>query len=332
MLTIKITLQILAVMIAMLVNILDYVNHDKRTAKFKFSRKWLFILSGIFLIGSVIFTVWEDTNNKTKENELKSQLEKVQSQNNELQNDINRVAKPINDVTVSFQLSVSLNTQSGIAYRKRINDAISELSKQSEGLWKMGVVMGTEGNVQRINIDKPSHIPDKDKETTVYVAIGVVPLIIDFYKNSVSLDTLLIKPDNPDLRISVLGSLDKDIQKQANPTWNSGMSLVYELSERYFTISAGNLIPSSVRQINNGMITAIPDLAGTQMVVWLPSVPTTDPNITSEIKKIYESVELKSLSIRMSGGREFKFSQTDLQRHSDNDGDNFYTVQFPKIL
>ena len=332
MLIIKISLQILAVMIALLVNILDYVNYDKRTAKFKVSRKWLFVLSSIFLIGSIILTIWEDSNTNRKESELKVQLEKVQSQNNELQNNINRAAKPINDVTVSFQLSVSLNTQSGIVYQKRIDEAISALSKRPDGLWEMGDIMGNEGYVQRISINKSPYIPDKDRETSVYVAIGVVPLTIDFYKNHISLETLLLKPDNPDLRISVLGSLDKNIQKQTNPAWNSDMQLIYELIERRFTISAGNLNPVSHFQINKGTITTIPDLSETQMVVWLSGVPSTDPNATLEIKKIYESIEIKSLSIRMSGGREFNFNSTNSQRYIDDKQGVFYIYQFPKEL
>jgi len=56
----KITLQVMAVAIAILINILDYVSADKRTKKFRRRRNLLFALSAVFLIGSIAVVIGDE--------------------------------------------------------------------------------------------------------------------------------------------------------------------------------------------------------------------------------------------------------------------------------
>jgi hypothetical protein len=70
----KIALQILAVAIALLVNTLDYVTYDKRTRKFKKGRRVLFSLSVVFLVGSIIVLVKDESSKNNEVLELKNQL------------------------------------------------------------------------------------------------------------------------------------------------------------------------------------------------------------------------------------------------------------------
>jgi hypothetical protein len=82
MLFLKIALQILAVTIAILVNRLDYVTHDKRTKKFKTGRRFLFVLSVCFLIASIIVTINDES---AKNKELKEVTDRLNSHNSQLQ-------------------------------------------------------------------------------------------------------------------------------------------------------------------------------------------------------------------------------------------------------
>jgi len=330
-LSLKIILQILAVLIAIIVSGLDYVIPDKRTTKFKSWRKWLFILSGVFLMGSIILTILDGIDNSQKEQQSKSQIEKLQNQNDILQNDIHRAANPISDVTISYELSISLDTPSGIEYRNRIKQAISELSQQSNGLQKMGTIMGNGEVVQRIDITKRAYMPEENREFSAYIAVNFAVLSVDFYKSSIPIEILTANEPSSDLQIRVIGAVDNRISTR-NDSQGSGVQLIYELNEQYFTINAHYLPSVSYYQLKSGKITAIPDLSETQMVIWLFPVNTSEPNANAEIKKIYESIKLKSFTIRMSGGREFSFKQNDLQKYSHKDGGLIYVCQFPKTL
>jgi hypothetical protein len=84
-LLLKVILQITAVGLAVLVGALDYVWHDKRTRRFKHTRKLLFVFVAIFLFTSVLVTVFDDLENNRKEAELRGQLVAVQEQNDSLQ-------------------------------------------------------------------------------------------------------------------------------------------------------------------------------------------------------------------------------------------------------
>lgn len=91
----KVILQILAVGLAILVNYLDYLWHDKRTRRFKLGRRTLFMMSFVFLIGSVLVTVNDEYTKRLEAQEaakreasLERQLNKLREQNDGLQKGI----------------------------------------------------------------------------------------------------------------------------------------------------------------------------------------------------------------------------------------------------
>ena len=76
----KVALQCLAVAIAILVNILDYVSTDKRTKKFRKRRLLLFALSCVFLIASIIVVVTDEMAKREEMAELSNRLNLLQDQ------------------------------------------------------------------------------------------------------------------------------------------------------------------------------------------------------------------------------------------------------------
>lgn len=76
----KIVLQFLAVAIAVLVNVLDYVSFDKRTKKFRRRRRLLFGLSALFLIASILVVISDELAKRKEISDIANQLRTLQEQ------------------------------------------------------------------------------------------------------------------------------------------------------------------------------------------------------------------------------------------------------------
>src|SRR5438045_327578 len=72
----------LAVALAMLVNGLNYVWSDKRTRKFKRGRQVVFILSILFLFGSIAVTINDDFQTRLEKQDLTTRLDALSGGNN----------------------------------------------------------------------------------------------------------------------------------------------------------------------------------------------------------------------------------------------------------
>ena len=383
-LILKITLQTLAVVIAMLVNVLNYVIPNKTSTRFKTGRRWLFILSGCFLIASIVLTIMDGINNENKEKALKRELDKVQLQNDGLQKavsvlaedqrsrfgsllkeqervgtqtvteikgaanllrdrvensiallnksakGIDRAVNPIRNIMIDVDLTTKLGTAHGEVYRTRIEKAISNLSKQKDGLQEIGLVYYgglTRHEDLRINITKAPYPPDKNNEHAVYCALNYVFFTVDFYKKSVPVKTLISGDSTPEWRLYVAGSADNTI-----PAYNSplqSVNLSYKLKDRLFIITGHNLAP--VFQQSTGEIVAVPDLPGSWMVVRVGGgfVGTDNPDTNSGIKEIYKSIRIADLTIKMSEGREIHIKGDDLRGYTDQNNEILYIYQIP---
>jgi hypothetical protein len=388
-LILKIILQSLAVLIAILISVLDYVFHDKNTTVFKYWRKWLFIFSGCFLIASIVVTIVDTLENDKKEKTFKTQFDKLQSQNDNLQaavsvlskdnrsqfvsllkeqenvgsetakhirgsadllrtridnsisllnrstKEINRANNPIKDITISCNLSNPLKTTHGEVYRNRIEKAIIALAKHKNGLQAMGIVYGNEGNVTKIGILDPPYTPDKSKEFAVYVTTTMVDLTVDFFKTPVPIATLIANKITPDMQLFVSGGYNNDRNSNviSYETIGSNVQLQYVMKNRNFTIGGSNLSPRVQRNIT-GKIISIPDLSGAQLVIRVGGgfTRSDEEKVTAEIKEIYRTTKITNLEIRMSGGREFKISESELHQYSDKNNNVFFVYKFPDSL
>ena len=79
MLAIRIVLQILAVALALVVALLDYQWHDKRTKRFRLARRGLLVLSVLFLIAAVAQTILEDRERRRETSDLQARLSRLQA-------------------------------------------------------------------------------------------------------------------------------------------------------------------------------------------------------------------------------------------------------------
>ncbi len=84
----KVLLQVVTVVSAIVSSSLDYKWHDKRTKSFKMGRVILFTLTGVLLLLSIGVTIVDDYQSSRKEGELSADLKRVQGQNDSLQQSI----------------------------------------------------------------------------------------------------------------------------------------------------------------------------------------------------------------------------------------------------
>lgn len=84
----KVLLQLVTVVSAIVSSSLDYKWHDKRTRTFKTGRAILFTLTGVLLLLSIGVTIVDDYQIEKKEQQLNADLKKVQAQNDGLQQSI----------------------------------------------------------------------------------------------------------------------------------------------------------------------------------------------------------------------------------------------------
>jgi hypothetical protein len=137
-LSFKVALQVIAVVLAMLVAYLDYLWSDKRTRRFKAARRMLFILSFVFLFGSIAATILDETRKSQeardallKEIALNSQVRKVQDQNDGLQKAIGLLSDKstslIDEQRNSFVSVLETQRQSVLETSKTIGESTSRL-------------------------------------------------------------------------------------------------------------------------------------------------------------------------------------------------------------
>jgi hypothetical protein len=152
-------------------------------------------------------------------------------------------------------------------------------------------------------------------------------LTLDFYKNSVPVKTLISGDSTPEWRLFIVGSADNRLPFNNSPL--ASVSLAYQLKDRFFVISGNHLAPYFQR--STGEIVAIPDLAGSWMVVRIGGafVGTDNPDTNAGIKEIYKSMRISGLTINMSEGREININGDDLRGYTDQDNEILYIYQIP---
>lgn len=149
----KIVLQVLAVGTMVLVNLLDYVNRDKRTRRFKLIRRILFTASGIFLIASIIVIVSDHFEDEYR---------------------FSRLSQPIQDVYISFSVNVPIEHYALSQYRAKLNTAIDDIKSRAPG-----------GSVKRRQIITTSALfPNQTSEPLAYFLLNFVGLRFQFIKDA----------------------------------------------------------------------------------------------------------------------------------------------------
>jgi hypothetical protein len=212
-LVLKIVLQIIAVVLAILISSLDYIWHDKRTRSFKKGRLILFTLSIAFLVGSIVLTMIDYFDNNRKEAELKDQLSKVQEQNDGLQKGITILSNKSSNILLeqrdSFVSILKDQRELGLDTARRIDGATNTLqsgisnsiTKQKELLKQQQITLGNvSGGDSYPYVEVTNKNKDNIWDLTIYnrgkyQLYDVVVAIHDLGKERDSLHKVIVDPE-----------------------------------------------------------------------------------------------------------------------------------------
>lgn len=299
-LALKIVFQVLAVGAMVLVNLLDYVTRDKRTRRFKMVRRTLFIVSGIFLIVSIIVVILDDLKDNDK---------------------FHRLSQPIRDIYVSFRVDIPITHPALDQYRTRVNSAIAEMLQLQEVRYGSYIRrQSSDGRVLSLGIPTQSELfPNRGSEPLAYYLLNFVGLRFKVYKGQST-----YSPDlgDPDLMFYAFVSID------GSPKWTEGhATLSYDFEKSQLYVSARDIFCPSKNWISNGKIVSIPDLLESMLIVWFDRrlVMSNDPDVHQYAAEARNSISFHSATIQVNG-KQHSFSQQDLQGHDDPEHGQVYML------
>jgi hypothetical protein len=306
-LILKITLQVFAVGVMILVNLLDYVTHDKETRQFKIARFVLFVVSGVFLIASIVVVVLDDLDKK---------------------DEIQKLAHPIGDVSISFQVSIPLSHSSLESYHKHfesnVNKAATEFS-MSQTLQE-GLSIRNDDSITIL--PRSSLFPNRTSEKLAYYLINYIGLSVEFYKGYREFSQSL---KDPDISFTGYASVDGHPSNSILSQYYGNASLFYNFPKRQLAIDIWGNKPSPEFWKSNRKIISIPDLKDSLMVVqFFGYMIIDDSNLRPHLEDARRAVTVDAVVLKISG-QEFRFSQSSMfQQHQLDNCMTAYAVRFDK--
>jgi len=246
--------------------------------------------------------------------------------------EITRSLHPIKDLRIGYFIRVPMDHESVAAYRKRFEDQLARILPQ---LNTKSPVLGVfesarvDGKIASVTIGPFSPLfPAKPKEKHAHQVLRYSEIELHFFRKPIDPYSHERISDRhtgiqPDLAVRVSAGLGE-----------SGLSgsheVTYEMSDRVFRFFASRIDSDPKYWESTGEIVSIPDLAGAQMFVFLPSVMVSgESEVDRVLPEIRKGFELETLILSMSGGRELWFRRAALTRYSDSRGLPVYVYTFP---
>jgi len=252
-LTVKILLQVIGIGIAFLVNLLDYVNRDKRTHRFKLTLRSLFVLSAAFLIMSVVGTVYDERAHNAEKQQLQRELD--------------RARQPLNEIHVTFRLDVPTQHAALRTFNSAIRATIDAAVR--DGAMAQGVYVSRKtptGDILQLGIPLTSPLfPDRQQESLAYFLLNYPGIELHFYSSG---NKNFSDSSKSDLVVPVLAMVDRVIKspQSAENLDTNGMVGIDVLSRSVFS-EIYNWRVHSKHWKSNGRVQSMPDLLDSTVVV-----------------------------------------------------------------
>jgi hypothetical protein len=123
----------------------------------------------------------------------------------------------------------------------------------------------------------------------------------------------------PDLRMAATTGFQEEGH-------TGGPVVRYDVERHQLFLGVSEAESNSKYWVSNGKIRGGPDLLSSQVLIRLPSfIVERDTNKNSSLQDIRSKFELEILVLRMSDGREFRFSE--FRKYVDDTGFLFYTAK-----
>jgi hypothetical protein len=284
---------------------------------------------------SAAFEIYRDAvrQRTTLEVQAKETLETAK-RTERLLSEINRSMQPISTLIVSHWISVPTDHLLMKSYISRFE---AELPNALTLLTSTGRFPGYAGgsydegrNPIGIYFDGSAVLsPDRTKEKLAFTVLGYSEIVVEFFKVPIDPKShYLISGEfnnKPDLTIRLSSGLDV-----------SGMGgnheLQYNMKEKHFKLHGSDISTDSKYWHSTGNIVSIPDLAGSQIFISLPSVMVSgDMNeVDQYLPEIRRRFALDTLILNFGKGREFWLQSKELSRLDTKERIPLYVYTFPK--
>jgi hypothetical protein len=306
MLILKLILQILAVVSALLTNTLDYKVYDKRRRLFKRLRVWLYCVAVLSLGGGLAVTVGDDIARRAEIAELRLEL--------------NRNLRRIDDIGMEFVIYLPMGNpdHTGIAaYTKRVvpllRSLASSLPSQEPTTW---------GPVSVPYISKSPLLPDLKTERVAYTFLSHVCIGLEIFADSAKAEAFANEAGHS----QGVGDLVFLLARSAGEAERNDVILGIDVDKNRFLLNGANA-KTGPAQKNTGRIVSLPDLAGATAVVYFCPKGYQDEAEKREFLSIANELQLVSFGLNFSGGqRMFLRPEGRLNKY----GERFYVFKFPQ--
>ena len=251
-------------------------------------------------------------------------------------NEVSRGLYPIKDVRIGYWIRVPTNHPQLKPYLDRFNSILVPmlpLSFNSRIPWIMGGSSSPSnpGVYDTFGFTAAAPLsPDRYNEALAYTLFNYFSLEVQFYKTPIAPANHRFIGDNwgpenkPDLQLSVSSSLRAG---------DAGHSIEYDIKTKQFTISGDMLRSDPQYWQSTDKIVGLPDLLGGQMFVHLRQIMISgDPTVDQYLSEIRKGLEIQTLTVSLSSGRQFWFRGNELQKHADQNGHPIYSFIFPKTM
>ena len=315
MLYLKILLQVLAVGMAVLAGLLDYVTHDKRTRKFKRNRSLLFIFSGAFLLGSIVLLIADERADQAEKMALNAELVKAR--------------QPVRDIYVSFRLLVPLTHPALERWardlRREVNAAFLRGSKES-----LYVSRRTpDGQPVRLGLKNDGPVfPKMETYPVAHFLLNYAGLRLNFYAEG---NTDYEHEDSSDLYLPVFAIVDgKSMHYQGVEAASASAMIGYDVTCECVDIMATDWpIPSRTWR-SNGKIQSVPELEESTLLVSFWGYMLTNHQVAKRhLDELRDTIAITEVRLNV-GGRHFVFRDDALVPIADSTGKVSYLVEVAK--
>lgn len=286
---------------------------------------------------SAAFEIYRDAvrERTTLEAQARETLETAK-RTERLLSEINRSMQPISTLIVFHWISVPTDHVRMKSYISRFEAALPNALTLLTSTGRFPGYAGGSSDQGRNPIDiafdgSAVLSPDRTKEKLAFTVLGYSEIKVEFFKVPIdpkSHYSISGEFNNkPDLKISLSSGLGV-------PGLGGNHVLEYNLKEKSFKLRGSDISSDSKYWESTGKIVSIPDLAGSQIFISLPSVMVSgDMNeVDQYLPEIRRRFALDTLILNFGKGRQFWLQSKELIRLDTKVGTPLYVYTFPKTV
>jgi len=304
----------------------------------QYRRRWsiIFAVSGVVISAAII---WQQ---HSSERRARAERKELQDQIAGLRLDVSRSLIKIEDVSVSFRVRVPLDHPALLSFRQRVEKCAQEIIIANAlkcGAAPHTVSIATGATIRDFFLNPGTELyPNQQTETVAYTLLNNASVDIGLFKDAPpSAQQLFSFSAKPDLRFLITETLDRpENRNPANGTAYVG--LFYDIDSKSLFVE-GNRVPvNNATWRTNGKVASPLDLQNA-FAMFSPSLYLISVTLTRgptpewiTAMEISRTISLKTVTLHMSKGYDFEFSNDRLDKAMKAKGENGSPVYVVKVI